>query len=365
MKNHMLAVLFIGIILLTGCSSNEELIRNLNYKKQSLKYLHDSTINPEKKNAIILLDTVIVSKKAINKECKVTNVKSLVIPLLFVNYWNYKYQCEIGKSIINENISNYYKKDFLYESERSGIFLTDLPSEDSINVFKLKVTIDTLNCTGPYEDAGGVFVTPYSYSYFYNSVAGPALAKTVMHFNLLKNNKIVLSNEITATSNSEFLNIKKDKNQSKLQLDYATAMVDALSSSMKISIEKMIESINEYLCENEPNLYVVKTIDPKQISTQNSSNEINSGDNNTNPILVFGYNRFFLKNGRFIDGKLCEIRKKEIIVERETTLLKISLDLLDRIENENQKDITKKELSRKDLPRVNYNKYLEFKNVVE
>jgi len=102
----------------------------------------------------------------------------------------------------------------------------------------------------------------------------------------------------------------------------------------------------------------VKKIPPVR-KPYDEKNRIEPIEEEIRVMLKPGFLYFIIDDGSIIDGKLRQVNKKEIFVEKGSTLITIRRDKLVNIENSDMEDVTNQELSKKDFKRINYNYYRE------
>ena len=350
------------IISVFGCSINSQLTSNLSRYEQSLNYVYDSDIITEKKNVAVIVDSVLMYDSAMINSTTVTKQSGIVIPLLILNFWNYKYSCDLGENVITEDLSNFFLESIKQESFRSGIFLLN-PNDSTLckidQIYNLDVIVDSLNIEGPYTYGGHTLVTPYGYSYSLSEFAGPAKAECKLQFILKKGKKVQLTKDIYISQMTDFLRNKRSTSSTELQEKYAIAMIEALSTAIKNSISKMITDINNFINNNEINLVTIEEISIKELQEKENI-ELSANEIESKRKLLPGFFNFHIDDGRIIEGRLRKVKKNEICVEDGRTLITIKRKKLEMIKNSNQEDVTEKELLRKDFSRINYNYYLEY-----
>ncbi|MDD3051980.1 MAG: hypothetical protein PHR06_12670 [Candidatus Cloacimonetes bacterium] len=207
MRNYLLLFLLLTLTVV-GCSNNKSLASNLKNRKQYLHYVHDSNINNEKNRIAVTLDSVRIHNSAMTDSTKVQKTNGYVIPLLLINFWDYSYECDLGKDVVAENLEDFFTESFVNESKRSGDFLIN-PSDSLLSEceaeYNLRITVDSLSVKGPYSYKGNAIITPYAYAYSIYEIAGPAVAKCVINAQLQKNEQIVIDKRFKTSQISAFL----------------------------------------------------------------------------------------------------------------------------------------------------------------
>ncbi|MCF7918514.1 MAG: hypothetical protein K9N06_01195 [Candidatus Cloacimonetes bacterium] len=353
-------VILLLIVSAFGCSINEQLAANLSKNRQSVKYVFDSEIVTEKKDVAVIIDPVLISDSSMKNVTEVTQQSGYVIPLLLINFWNYEYSCKLGENVIAEDLSHFFYYSLSQESLRSGVFFLN-PDESFINRrYDLEVTVESLSIEGPYKYKGYAFISPYAYSYSMLERAGPAVARCKLHLSLKKGDEIVLTKEISSKQKTEFLKNTRTATSVQMQEKYALAMAEALAKAINRSVSEIITTVNEHIMLNETDLTTVKEITANELYAKQEA-EIPAGVIKIpKEKLLAGYLYFHLDDGRIIDGKLVDINRKEVYVEKGRTLIVINKEMLVLIEDSNEQDVTERELARSDFYKIDYNAYNQF-----
>ena len=343
------------IVLLSACSFSNELKTNLNSKKQSLSYLHDSQPVFEKKNINIKIDSVSIRSNAMNVFTTVVknNEGSYFYPLVFIYFWNNMYHCDLGKEAFSADISNFLLKSFEMEAYRSASYIVNSKEPISGSEYQLDLIIDSLSISGPYQEEGKLFISPWGYIESHTHLAGPSQTFCKLQFKLSSNGQPVFSKDIRSAFTTQTLSLVTDKGFKIYQQSFATSMAEGLSQSIKDAITETVNEINTYVLNQEQNLITIKELSKEEF-IQNTENYEQI------KILSPGHSYFCIDDGRTFEGSLCKVSKKEISIANDRILITINRSKLVKIEDNQHQDITERELSRKDFKRINYNYYLEF-----
>lgn len=240
----MRKVLYLIIVMsfAVGCASG--LRKDLNCRSCSLIYLRDSAPVETKTADKLFINSVSINDTQMRDETIVKKNGKLLIPLLVLNVWNFKYKCELGKNGIEGDIPEKIKHLFISESERSGLYQVT-EDETSSNVF-LELEIKDMKATGPYCFFGTIIVTPIFWVSNHKQTAGPATAEIKIAARLKSGENILLEKEYSSTESSQILK-KGNITFKKLRENYITSMVEALSIACKDCLERLIQDINNEL----------------------------------------------------------------------------------------------------------------------
>lgn len=364
MNRYVFPFFIVGLLLLTGCSVQNELQSSFCINKQPLLYVFDSDISPTKTNVSVLIDSVTIAEDTILDSTEVTKEHGFILPFFLFNLWDYKYMCSLGQNALQENIAQFVHKSVIQEGKRSGRFEieSDLDSlQADYSHYSLEVTVDSLTVCGPFQYGGYAIIMPYGYAYSMNESAGPGSSRVAISYILKKDGNYVSSNTIHLSTNTAFLKQHSAYDSSKLKKNYAIALTEALSLNVKTTIEKLVEDINEYIMINEPDMRVMREVSSAGIAKQTT--EFTETNSSMEPTLPDGYCQFNLKNGTSVCGITCDITKKDIYAKDGKTLYVIKRKKLASIQNGKKEDITEQELARTEFKHVNYNYFTDIKNM--
>ncbi len=239
-KYFNLAVAILITIIISSCTSTKKVQEHLEYNKQSIIYLMDSSPSEKVSNHKLSV-TAITTDSSVRKEGNVIKETGWVVPLLVVNIWGSQKMCYQGASMFDNDWSTSLELNFYRESQRSGIFKIDSNAIE----YQLELTIDKLEAKGPYFSQGHfIFAALF---YFYSSVdyAGPAETKLAISYKLKQNGKVVHKNSFNSEKETEQLE-KGYKNKKKLIQGFATSMAEATSNNFKNVIESIVQDLNSY-----------------------------------------------------------------------------------------------------------------------
>ena len=231
---------FIGI--LPGCTSAWKLQTTLNSTSHSMSYLMSSQIVENKKDVNIGIDTVYFAS-GMNDSARVIRKKAWMIPLVFAYIWNSQNVCIQGKTMIKDNIPDFFRDAFVGEIKRSGNFNIDTLNNSDLSV---ELSINYLNAEGPYVSKGYTYSAFYIFVYSKTEIAGPAISNLSVSYKLRKNDQVICSNTFVSEMYTEQIN-RRYNNRSTLIKDYGASMVEATSNNFKNVIELIINDINDYL----------------------------------------------------------------------------------------------------------------------
>ncbi len=343
-KIIVLLIIFIGVF---GCSYNETLYSNLTKYNKSLEFEYDSEIITEKKNVLISINNIEFSKSTMIDS---TNIVKQSLPIIYYD-WE-KYSCFIDEDLINEDIPSFVHDNLIEMINRSAIFLMDHPdSNNNFNMkkYQLDIIIDELNVNGEF-----IFMGEQTH------IAYPAVAECQLTMILTNNENLVYTKKVIQKGFTKEKQKRKNQNftrfnSSDLQEQYATDMVKALSTALKNSISEIIHNINVYLQQNEKDLITIKEISVQDVQQKQYEQVIK-----TLPISFLTFN---INESNTINGKLISVDQNNFYVENEKTLYTIKRKSIISITDRNLKIVTEDELSQIGFHRINYNKYLEFKEI--
>ncbi|MBT4333513.1 MAG: hypothetical protein HOD64_09575 [Candidatus Cloacimonetes bacterium] len=339
------------IIIFTGCSIQNELIRDFNTFEKSLYYVHDSEFHSDKNNISVVIDSISAIEE-LPYNANVTVLKKPPIPLLFNIY---TYGCELGKINYEEDLRDFLKESYVIEAYRAGNFIVNpdsLQKKKIRNEYDLSISVNELSVIGPYQYSES--------SNFHWEQAGPAVATCSMDFLLEDEDTILLEDNIISTQTNVFLNqsnIIKPKSFYLLREKYTVAMVEALSFTINNCIAELVEKINKYLIENEEHLEIIEVV---RLDDFNSFMETTVIEGKTVEVDM-EHLIVVLDDYNEVIGKLIKVDKHFVTLEYLNILNVIKRKRILEILDSNRNDIMEQALNRKDFKRVNYNSYFEVK----
>ena len=311
--------------------------------------MHDSEIIVKKKNVIVKIDSIDYN---ISTMRDTTDIERMDLGLFAKIMGTKAFNCSIGESDILDVIPDFIYKSLIDESHLSAIFLLNNSQEMLGNINKkydLEISVDSLAVNGRY-----LFLDEN------NNIAYPAIAKCQFTMILRKNDEIVYSQQIVQKAYTKekakrrYTNFVR-LNSSNLQEQYATDMVKALSTAIKNSISEVIHNINVFIQQNENDLITIKEISVQDIRQKQYEHKIIK--------IPSGFLIFNINENNIINGKLVNFDQNNFYVENEKTLYTIKRKNIISITDRNLNIIAEDDLLQNNFPRINYNKYLEFKEI--
>jgi len=191
---RILTIFALIAVVFTNCTTTKRIQKNMNSGQYSLAYLHDSEEKNDKNNIFVNISDV-YNQSDMNDTTKVKRLKGWVVPLLFINVWRSENHCIQGKSMIEDDITNFFKTSLSNEINRSGSFKTDTLNNSE---YSIKLSIDEIKTDGPYVSSGYFYFALYVYGYSYSDIAGPAMSTMKVNYQLYKGADVVLENTIDA-----------------------------------------------------------------------------------------------------------------------------------------------------------------------
>lgn len=241
------SIVHILILFLTyfiyGCTSIKSIHDNFNYQTYSLGYNPDSEVNENKTDTLVKLDSIYFDASLIPEIPVVWKQESYVIPAGIVNIWMSQKKCEIGKSMLKENIPWFIKESLQHEMERSGKFKLD--KEDKSN-YSLVVNIEELNIHGPYTSKGFFVFALVAYAFSNTDIAGPASSKLKISYKLKNGKEVIHSNTFLSQKLTEQLRLDREDEKSNLQFYFASEMVKATSFNINYILKLIVNDVNSY-----------------------------------------------------------------------------------------------------------------------
>ncbi len=233
-----------SIFVFTGlysCSSVKSVQNNFASTTTSLAYLYDSNPVREKKEAALIID-VKADSLVIKSQAEVEKKHAWCVPLIAVNIWDSEMQCNAGCNMIEEDVESFVQKSFEEEVDRSC--LLNVTTTDSA-LFHLEIELDTMQAIGPYKSSGFFYFILFAYGYSYYEYAGPALSSLKFRYKLYLRDDVVFEDEYCTQVYTNQLQGKGGTTE--LQKNYGVSMVEAMSESIKLATEFVVNRINAYI----------------------------------------------------------------------------------------------------------------------
>ncbi|HEU4504124.1 MAG TPA: hypothetical protein VFR79_04790 [Nitrospira sp.] len=225
----------LGVMLCAGCGGAPALENLLQTKNGPLGYLYDSEKVSEKQTGTVRIGSVIV-EDVLPQTTSVTEQSGFMLPLLVVNVWKYDYHSQLGHSQLTNDYKTFIKDSFVEELKRSGKF----SYVDDQSAMEIDLKIKTISMTAPIRKTGNVIFLLYAVSFSQSYYAGPAEALITADAVLKKDGTEVFTQQFTGVGKTGVLQGRN------LDIaDFTTAMIEALSLSVKNLHENIVREINK------------------------------------------------------------------------------------------------------------------------
>lgn len=243
MKNTFKLILFLACLsFIASCTSTMKIQSNMNFKKHSIAYIMDSDIFESKANITVSVDTINFSPDLMIDSAIVKREKGWFVPLVLVNIWHSRNNCILGKSLIEEDLSSFFRTSLINEINRSGKFIADSSNNSD---YALELSIDEIKTEGPYVSSGYFYFAMVAYGYSQSEIAGPAISTLKVSYNLKNGGEVIYSNSFVSNKVSEQIN-RRYTNTNLLHQHYAISMVEAKSFNIKSAIEYIVNDLNAF-----------------------------------------------------------------------------------------------------------------------
>lgn len=225
----------LNLMLCVGCGGAQGLESLLQTKNGPLAYLHDSEKVSVKQAGTVRVGSIVVDE-VLPQATSVTEKSGFVLPLLVVNLWKYDYQSQLGQSQLTNDYKAFIRESFVEELKRSGKY--NYVEDQSEMEIDLK--IKTISMTAPMRKTGNVIFVVYAVAFDQSYYAGPAEALITADAVLKKDGKEIFNQEFTGLGRTGML-----QGQNLNIADFTTAMIEALSLSVKNLNESIVREINK------------------------------------------------------------------------------------------------------------------------
>jgi hypothetical protein len=222
------------------------LLKTLKKYQVPIEYLHDSKIENCNEDIKIAFGSVI--NEVFDSVMSVSKINHKVLPFLVYNYEEMNLGVKFGQSAIEQNYSDFFKKSFADETQRSGCF--DLIAYNQASNFVMDISFDTCSVTSKYQRNSTVIFLFLAYTMYFQEIGFPAQTTLGLNVKLTKDNNVVFEKHYSINKTQSFLN-NSSNNSAKLRQDFVVNMAEALSNSTKECIEQIITDINQIIAESK------------------------------------------------------------------------------------------------------------------
>jgi len=223
------------MMLIAGCGGAAGLESSLQSQHGSLAYLYDSEKVSVKQGETLRIGSVVVDD-VLPTMTSVREESGFVLPLLFVNIWKYEYQSRLGYSQLSNDYKAFFKESFIEELKRSGKF----NYVDDHGDMEIDMKVKGISMTAPMRKVGNVIFAVYAVAYSQSIWAGPAEVLVTADAVLKRDGKEIFNQEFRGIGRTGVLQ-GRNLNIS----DFTTAMIEALSLSVKNLNENIVREINK------------------------------------------------------------------------------------------------------------------------
>lgn len=227
----------LSVMLVSGCGGAANLESNLQSRSGPLAYLYDSEKISVKQPGTLQVGSVIVDD-VLPPTTSVREESGFFLPLLFVNFWKYDYQSQLGYSQLSNDYKAFMKDSFVEELKRSGKF----NYVDDHGDMEIDLRIKEITMSAPMRKTGNVIFAVYAVSYHQSVWAGPAEVRVTADAVLKKEGQEIFHQEFMGMGRTGVLQGKNLNIQ-----DFTTVMIEALSSGIKHLNESIVREINKTL----------------------------------------------------------------------------------------------------------------------
>lgn len=235
-----LGLLAILVLISLSCSESKMLMKGLSHFPQPLGYELISPIDSS-----LQTDSVILTFLGFPMDSLTTvqRNKSLILPFLFINYFEFDYRIKLGANQLQQDYNEFFFQALTDESQRSGRFALCDDSARSKDVYNLEITMDT--CLTETKLTESTLMVYYLWGYFstYSESSYPAQSKVGCTLKLRKGEQLLRDTTFTVTSALIFTSGDELSRNERLN-HTAGCMVATLCQSTRDCISAMIQDVN-------------------------------------------------------------------------------------------------------------------------
>jgi len=230
------------VYLATGCARTAELQSNMDYRTDELTYEYMSKQLVEKKESSLSIGSFVV-EDVLPPDATVVKTSSILVPLLFLNIWRYKYQANLGHDRIVNDYKAFMKESFVQEVKQGSLFSYAENQGD----FSVEVTINKVEISAPIKQSGGINFLPLAFGWNENFSFGP-LDVAVHSDVIVKYDGVVVSNRKVQGKYKTDIDVKNPVWEridfGVLMQDYTSVMIDSLSLAIRDLNQNIVTMIN-------------------------------------------------------------------------------------------------------------------------
>lgn len=197
MKKYILYTII--LLVFSSCASEFTMIEVMNSTSLKKNKTDFSSLHTEQEKRITIESSNIVG---IDSVPSLKNNKSLFVPLLFVNIWNFQYDGKIGYSNISENL-NFNMKEFVLESSLKTDSLSTLSQS------KVTITLDSINSNVQYVNKGVLIFMLLNYAMFSKDYILPSDLALSLSYKIENSNGVIQSNTLSLSEKIPLKNNRK------------------------------------------------------------------------------------------------------------------------------------------------------------
>ena len=239
------SVLFFVSTLLFGCNSADQLKSRLEKNVCSLGYIHDSEQVPDKQPKTLFVEDTVVEQD-LPPEMVVTLDKSDMMYLVFAAWRTEEFSCELGKTVLEEDLASFITTSIKEELERSGRFsLTDTPSNAD---FVLSPKLVKCGSKLVYRYS----VTAAGYSTIYETSASPSVSAVSIAVVFAHGENVLIDETVNSVITSPYP-VSGPGSANDVDRNCVENMAESFSMAIKDCVEQIVKAINE---DREPETVV-------------------------------------------------------------------------------------------------------------
>lgn len=228
-------------LFLISCSESKILLKSLSTYQAPLDYLHDSKICDCDKSATIALAQF--DGQVFDTATSVSKINHK-LPLVIYNFEKLNLAVDLGQNSLEQNYSDFFKKSFTVESQRTGCYsVADKPTDSN---YSLEITYDTCSIKSKYQRNSTVIFLLLAYSVSVQEVGFPAESNIALNVKLKKDSNLIFEKRYSVERTQPFLNTNQ-RDVDRLRSDFVTNMAESLSFSTKACIETIVADINRVI----------------------------------------------------------------------------------------------------------------------
>ncbi|MBT1687786.1 hypothetical protein [Dawidia soli] len=236
-------VLTAVVLGVTSCGSTASFYTDVTRRKTSLQYLHDTPPSRQVSACQVQVAKPVVTDPSFIRPGSVRTARSYIVPVIVYTEWGSQFDYRLGSASIQQDVASFVQSALITESARSGIFTAD--SVRTTGDLVLEIEIDSVGALGQYFKKGYFIYLFFAYAYDQKEGIAGSMAYARCRYRLRKGDTILID-DVVESQHAPQTPDRVYSSPKLLRADFNSALIEALSLSLKDNIEKIVQEVNGY-----------------------------------------------------------------------------------------------------------------------